>query len=107
MTSMLRGRVYRVKLGHIENPKWYVVVSNNRRNRQLDQVLPIRLTTSPKPDLPSIVELGPGEVFTGRAVCDDIETLWDDEVQEDLGALTPGAMARIDDGLRAALGLRG
>jgi mRNA interferase MazF len=103
---MVRGRVYRAKLEHIKDPKWYVVVSNNRRNRQLEQVLAIRLTTSPKPDLPSIVELGPGEVFTGRALCDDIETLWEDEVQQDLGALSPAVMARIDAGLRAALGLR-
>jgi mRNA-degrading endonuclease toxin of MazEF toxin-antitoxin module len=42
-------------------------------------------------------------VFTGRVVCDDIETLWPDGVTRDRGALTPGAMARVEDGLRAAL----
>jgi hypothetical protein len=31
--------------------------------------------------------------------------LWDDEVRRELGALSPAAMARIEDGLRAALGL--
>jgi hypothetical protein len=55
-----------------------------------------------------------GGFSLGRAKCSrdglsamNIETLWEDEVQEDLGALTSGAMARIDVGLRAALGIRG
>jgi hypothetical protein len=52
-----------------------------------------------------IVELDDREVLTGRVVCDDIETLWADEVTRGLGALTPGAMARVEDGLRAALNL--
>jgi mRNA-degrading endonuclease toxin of MazEF toxin-antitoxin module len=47
----------------------------------------------------------PGEPFTGRAVCDDIETLWPGEVTRNLGALTPEAMSRVEDGLRAALDL--
>jgi len=51
------------------------------------------------------VELDDREVLTGRVVCDDIETLWADEVTRGLGALTPGAMARVEDGLRAALNL--
>ena len=64
-----------------------------------------RLTTSAKPALPSIVELGDGEVVKGRVCCDDLETIWLDEITRDLGALSAGAMARIDDGLRAALAL--
>jgi hypothetical protein len=36
-------------------------------------------------------------------VCDDIETLWPDEVTRGKGPLTPGAMARVEDGLLAAL----
>ena len=57
-TSLLRGRVYRAKLGNIE-PKYYLVVSNNRRNAALDDVLVVRLTTTAKAALRSIVELGP------------------------------------------------
>jgi len=104
-SALLRGRVYAAKLAHIEGEKYYLVVSNNRRNEQLPHVLAVRLTTSPKPSRPSIVELDRREVFTGRAVCDDIETLYPDEVTRDLGAVTFGAMARIEDGLRAALDL--
>lgn len=103
--GLTRGRVYAAKLPHIEGEKYYVVVSNNRRNQQLPQVLAARLTTSPKPPRPSVVELDDREVLVGRVVCDDIETLWADEVTRDLGALTPRAMARVEDGLRAALDL--
>jgi mRNA interferase MazF len=104
---LLRGRVYAAKLPHIDanHEKYFLVVSNNRRNGQLPQVLVVRLTTSPKPQVPSVVELGHPEPFVGRALCDDIETLYPDEVTRDLGALTPGAMARVEAGLRAALGL--
>jgi mRNA interferase MazF len=104
--SLMRGRVYAAELQHIEGQKYFLVVSNNRRNAALVQVLAVRLTTSPKPAIPSIVELGPSEVFAGRAVCDDITELYRDEVRRDLGALTPGAMAAVDSGLRAALSLQ-
>ena len=104
-TGLVRGRVYAAKLEHVPDEKYYLVVSSNRRNRQLPQVLAARLTTTPKRSRPSVVELDRREVFTGRVVCDDIETLWPDEVTRDLGALTPGAMARVEDGLRAALDL--
>lgn len=103
-TSLLRGQVCRAKLGSTE-PKYYLVVSNNRRNAALDDVLVVRLTTTAKPPLPSIVELGPPDPFTGRACCDDITWMADAEVQEYLGALTPATMKRIDAGLRAALGI--
>lgn len=107
MTALLRGRVYAAKLAHIDGEKYYLVVSNNQRNGRLQQVLAVRLTTSPKPAVSSIVELKPGEVLPGggRIVCDDIETIWEDEVTRDMGALSQGTMTRVEAGLRAALGL--
>lgn len=105
MTTLLRGQVYAVKLEHVPGEKFYVVVSNNQRNRNLEQVLAARITTSSKPPLASIVELGSNEVVVGRVCCDDIETIWEDEVTRPMGALRVGTMARIDAGLRAALGL--
>lgn len=103
-TSLLRGQVYRAKLGNTE-PKYYLVVSNNRRNAALDDVLVVRLTTTVKPRIPSIVELGPPDPFTGRACCDDITWMAETEVQEYLGALSPATMKRINGGLQAALGM--
>lgn len=106
-TDLVRGRVYGAKMEHVDDgrEKYYLVVSNNRRNGAFPQVLAVRLTTTPvKSPRPALVELDHREVFSGRAACDDIVELYPDEVTRDLGALTPNAMARIEDGLRAALG---
>lgn len=104
MTDLLRGRVYRARLSHIGEDKYFLVVSNNRRNRAFEQVLAVRLTTTkPRDGRPAMIDLGPGEVVTGWACCDDIETIYDDEVRADMGAVTAQTMRRVDDGLRAAL----
>jgi mRNA interferase MazF len=102
---LTRGRVYAATLSHVGEQKYYLVVSNNRRNEKLPQVLAVRLTTTPKPLLPSVVEIPAGESFVGRALCDDIVELYGDEVQLDLGAFSPRVMLQIDRGLKAALGL--
>jgi mRNA interferase MazF len=106
MTDLLRGRVYRAHLPNIGEDKYFLVVSNNRRNRAFEQVLAVRLTTTkPRDTRPAMVELGPAEVLTGWASCDDIETIYDDEIRADMGALTPQTMRRVESGLRAALGI--
>jgi len=102
---LLRGRVYAARLSNLDSDKFFLVVSNNQRNTHLPQALAVRLTTGPKPPLPSIVDLGSQEVFPGRAVCDDIVELYEDEIRRDLGALSPAAMAGVGRGLKAALGL--
>jgi len=106
MTDMLRGRIYRARLTHIGQDKFFLVVSNNRRNRAFEQVLATRLTTTPpKAERPALVPLGPEEVMTGWVSCDDIETIYDDEVRADVGAVTASSMRRVEAGLRAALGM--
>ena len=71
-----------------------------------EQVLAARLTTRPpKAERPALVPLGPGEVMTAWVSCDDIETIYDDEVRADVGALTAPAMRRVEAGLRASLGM--
>lgn len=108
MTDLLRGRVYRARLSHIEQDKYFLIVSNNRRNRAFDDVLAVRLTTTkPRDARPAMVELGPGEVLTGWASCDDIETVYADEVRADMGAVAAQTMRRVEAGLRAALGMAG
>lgn len=99
-----RGQVVLADVG-LEEPKLFVVVSNNRRNQRLAQVLAARLTTTPKPALPSIVELTHPEVFVGRVVCDDIVEIYENEVREVRGALSPPAMRAVGGGLAAALDL--
>ncbi len=105
MWPLVRGRVYAAQLSNLTDEKYFLVVSNNQRNRALSTVLAVRLTTTPKPALRSIVLLGSAEVFVGRVLCDDIVEVWEDEVRRDLGALSPRAMAEVGRGLAAALAL--
>lgn len=94
--------VYRAYLEHVGDEKLYVVVSNNKRNKALDDALAARITTSPKPNIDSIVVIGEGEPVYGRVLCDDIEYLYPDQVRGTAGAFSRQMMRRIDDGLRAA-----
>ncbi len=106
MTDMLRGRIYRANLTRIGEDKFFLVVSNNRRNRAFEQVLAARLTTTPpRNERPAMVPLGPGEIMNGWVSCDDIETLYEDEARADIGAIMAPTMRRIEAGLRAALGM--
>lgn len=104
---LVRGRAYAAHLTHLDEEKYFVVVSNNRRNSQLPQALAVRVTTTRKPDIPSIVRLPGTETLTGFVVCDDIVEIWPDEVRRDLGAVSPDTMAAIERGLAAALALAG
>ena len=105
MTRLVRGQVVRADV-QLNEPKLYLVVSNNTRNRNFAQVLCVRLTTTLKDPRPSIVELGHEQGFHGRVLCDDLEPVWDDEVIEVVGGLTPAAMRAVEDGLMAALAIR-
>ncbi len=101
---LLRGQVVRADIG-LDEPKVFVVVSNNRRNQHLQQVLAVRLTTTRKPPIPSIVELVDPEAFVGRAVCDDIVEIYENEVLGVIGGLSVQAMRAVNAGLAAALGM--
>ncbi|TXH08416.1 MAG: type II toxin-antitoxin system PemK/MazF family toxin [Spirochaetes bacterium] len=100
---LARGQVIRAEVG-LDEPKLFVVVSNNRRNNRLGDVLAARLTTSPKPPLPSIVELT-NETLTGRVMCDDLLPIYKDEVVGRVAALSPLAMVAINRALASALDL--
>ena len=101
--GLTRGRVYYADLGRGDKP--YLVVSNNGRNARLKSALVIRITTSAKTQLDSIVDLAPQDPLVGRVLCDNINVMYADEVKRDGGALTPGTMMRVAAGLRAALAL--
>ena len=107
VTTLVRGRVYRARPQGFADDKFFVVVSNNARNRNLQSTLVVRFTTSKKPALPSIIEIPDHEVLPGgRVVCDDIYELFDDEVKADVGAVSLATMTLIGEGLKAALALR-
>lgn len=99
----VRGRVYRADLGNGLKP--WLVVSNNARNRALDDVIVVRITTSKKPDLPSIVELGKDDCVVGRILCDDLGPLYRDEIRDDLGALSNQTMLKVAGALQHVLAI--
>lgn len=102
--SVARGQIWWVDVGLQEN-KRFVVVSNNQRNRNLGDVLGVRLTTARKPDIPSIVEFQPGEITPTRcyAVADDIWLVRKGWLRDRAGALTPAQMERVGRALQVAL----
>jgi mRNA interferase MazF len=97
-----RGQVYRCDLGY--GLRSWLVVSNNSRNRLLDDVIAIRLTTTVR-DLPTWVKLSPADPLTGYANADCIEQLGKDEIGEYLGALSPASMRSVNQALVIALAL--
>lgn len=100
-----RGSVYLADLGAPE-PKYWVVVSNNRRNKGLDSVLAVRVTTTDRHrDLATCIELPHGECLYGYVLCDTLTEMFEDDVVKRHGALSPTAMGAIGEGLKAALAL--
>jgi mRNA interferase MazF len=98
--------VYHVDLDEPVGRKPFVVVSNNTRNRNLDTVLVVRITTTNKhAHLPSIVPLGSADRLTGYALCDEIRLVNRQRLHDAGTALTPRTMQAIGEGLRVAFGL--
>jgi len=103
MTKYLRGNVYFSDLGAGEKP--WVIVSNNARNKQLNSALAVRVTTTIKPELPSIIELNADDPVVGRVICDDIMSIYDDDQGRHAGALSPATISKINQALKVALAL--
>lgn len=100
----IRGQVYRADLGY--GPKPWLIVSNNRRNRLLSDVLAVRITTTDKhAGLPTWVKLGSADPFVGYVNADDIQQLGRDELGTLLGAVAPATILAVNDALRLALAI--
>lgn len=99
-----RGQVYRADIGY--GPKPWLVVSNNRRNAALRDLLAVRITTTSKhASLPTWIPLTAADPLTGWIICDDLQQLARDELTDHLGALCPPTVSRVNLGLRIALAL--
>lgn len=100
----MRGQVYRVDIGYGAKP--WLIVSNNRRNRNLSDVLAVRITTTQKHvELPTWVRLDPSDPLVGHINTDDVQQLGRDELGQLLGALTPGTLLRVNEALRIVFAL--
>jgi mRNA interferase MazF len=104
MSDLVRKRVIWFQLGEV-GIKPAVVVSNNSRNRALGSAIVARITTSPKPRLPSIVELSSADPLTGRVLCDDLLEIYDEEIVKPGGTLTSATFQAVETGLMHALGI--
>jgi mRNA interferase MazF len=102
VSAPLRGQVYRVDLGYGLKP--WLVVSNNSRNRNLETVIAVRITTTDKnADLPTVVPLNQADPLIGYVLVDDLIPLYRDELTTYLGSLSGNSMSAVSDALRIAL----
>jgi mRNA interferase MazF len=104
VTAPLRGQVYWADVGHGEKP--WVVISNNQRNRNLDTVMAVRVTTTSKHSgLPTVVSMSSADPLVGFILADDIEQLGQDELVRTGGALSPRTLTALNEALKIALAL--
>ena len=102
----LRGQIFHVDEEGV-GPHYWLVVSNNRRNAHLRNVLSVMLTTTP-PRSPraSCVPLDKKQdSIEGWVNCDDIGPHYGSQLGPVQGALSPATMRRVEAGLAAALRL--
>lgn len=100
--TALRGQVFRVDLGHGAKP--WLIVSNNARNRNLDTVVAVRVTTTGKrANVPTVVPLSSADPLVGYVVVDDLIQLYHDELSVALAALSGPTMLAVSTALRIAL----
>jgi mRNA interferase MazF len=103
VTIPVRARVYWADLGYGEKP--WLCVSNNARNQQLDTFLAVRITTSLKPELETVVPLAPVDPLVGNILCDDLNQIGREEIIRDGGAIGLRTMMRVSAGLQSAMAL--
>ncbi len=100
--TALRGQVFRVDFGHGARP--WLIVSNDARNRNLETVLAVQVTTTDKhANVPTVVPLFPADPLTGYVVVDDLIQLYRDELTVPLGAVSVPTMRAVSAGIRIAL----
>src|ERR1700744_4544655 len=106
MTTARRGGGYSVDVGGAAGRHFYVIVSNNTRNRLLDTVLGAMVTSTDKSKVPSAVQLSDDDPVNGWVVADVVDSLWDSEVDgRPRGVLSLATMAKLDAALKIAFAL--
>ncbi len=102
----LRGQVFHLDLPQA-GPHFWLVVSNNRRNEHMGDVLgAIITTTPPRSPRPSYVPLVPGrDPFEGWVNCDDLGPAYKLQLGTVKGGLSRPTMRLVDIGLAYALSL--
>ena len=99
-----RGEVWMIDTPFGEKP--HLIVSNQQRNRALDTVVCVRITTSPNPpSIPSVIPIeDQGGSVVGRILCDELFTIGKAQLSRRLSTgMLPRQMDRVCVGLRSAL----
>ncbi len=92
-------------IGLSDGAKPFLIVSNNGRNSHLGDYLSVRITTTQKPELISIVPLTANDPLVGWVLCDEITLLYPEDLIKHLGGLSLATMMQVDKGLAAALAI--
>jgi mRNA interferase MazF len=105
VTAPIRGQVFMVDVPELGEEKPFLVVSNNARNRNLDTVVCVRVSTSPNrpAHIPSIVPIDDRGAVVGQVLCDDVLTVRRSRLKRMVGALPARIMTEVNAGLRSAL----
>ncbi|WP_405162323.1 type II toxin-antitoxin system PemK/MazF family toxin [Nocardia sp. NBC_01499] len=104
LVAPTRGQIYRADTGH--GPKPWLIVSNNRRNRQLPYLLAARITTTDKyASLPTVVPLSTDDPMVGHIVADDLQQLHRDELTALLGTVSPATIMAVNTALKLVLAI--
>lgn len=107
-----RGEIY-----YIENSKTYqstgseqkaerpgIIISNNTNNENSTVVQVVFLTTQPKTELPTHVQIN-SSARVSTALCEQIFTISVDRVTNYMGECTPEEMAKIEKAIKISLGI--
>ncbi|MFI7003251.1 type II toxin-antitoxin system PemK/MazF family toxin [Nocardia sp. NPDC050175] len=104
LAAPTRGQIYRADIGQGAQP--WLIVSNNRRNRQLPYLLAARITTTDKyASLPTMVPLTTGDPLVGFVVTDDLQQLHRDELEAHLGTVSPTTIMAVNSALKLVLAI--
>ena len=106
MADIFRGQVYLAKHPDLEDKKYFLVVSDNRRNKKLNTVLCVRLTTTDKSGIPTCVAIPKHEGMGGFVVCDDIYIFLEDELVKPATSLTDRTMYLVEQALKIVFSIR-
>jgi mRNA interferase MazF len=102
-----RGEVYWATFAAPVGRRPVLIVQNDVGNRASPTTIVAHVSATPRPDYPFLVALDAAELGRPAWVhCETVNTIPVSLLEERLGALTPGAVGRVDEALRLSLGLR-
>lgn len=105
-----RGEIYFIKRGEnygceIESGRPAIIVSNDRLNTYSQVAEVVYLTTQPKKDLPTHVQINSTGI-TSTALCEQISTVSVDRIGDYKATCTHAEMQAIDLALQESLGIK-